>query len=104
MGYRTNFQKTPELVLPTGPALYSHNVWQSPDMKKIRDRYVQGLFFQKYNTGLQAYYNKDWSAARSCFQSILENFDDGPSKYFLTQIKQNNGIPPKDFREYGIAD
>jgi len=99
----TNFQSPPELVLPTGPALYSHNVWQSPDMKRIRDKYVQGLFFQKFNAGLQAYYNKDWDSAQLCFQQVLDNFDDGPSKYFMTQMKIHKGVPPKDFREYGIV-
>ncbi|KAL3921868.1 MAG: hypothetical protein SGILL_002519 [Bacillariaceae sp.] len=96
-------QGPPELVLPTGPALYSHNVWQNPDMKKIRDKYVQGLFFQKFNEGLQAYYSKDWDSARVCFQLVLENFDDGPSKYFLAQMKMYNGVPPRDFRPYGVV-
>ena len=78
-----NFQGPPELVLPIAPALYSHNVWQSPDMKRIRDKLVQGLFFQKFNAGLQAFYNKDWDMARQCFETVLDNFDDGPSKYFM---------------------
>jgi hypothetical protein len=96
-------QGPPELVLPTGPALYSHNVWQSHDIKKIRERYVQGLFFAKYNSGVQAYYSKDWDSAKICFHQVLENFDDGPSKYFLKQMKKYNGVPPKDFRNYGIV-
>jgi class 3 adenylate cyclase len=98
-----NFQGVPELVLPTGPALYSHNVWQSPDMKRIRDKFVQSLFFQKFNAGLQAFYGKDWDLAKQCFQTVLENFDDGPSKYFMEQIKAHKGVPPKDFKEYGLA-
>lgn len=93
----------PELVLPSGPALYSHNVWQSPDMKRIRDKFVQGLFFQKFQSGLQAFYNKDWDMAQQCFQTLQDNFDDGPSRYFLDQIKQHNGVPPKNFLEYGLA-
>ncbi len=96
-------QFLPELVLPSGPALYSHNVWQSPDMKRIRDKFVQGLFFQKFQSGLQAFYNKDWEMSQQCFQTLLENFDDGPSKYFLDQIKKHSGVPPKDFLEYGLA-
>lgn len=96
-------QGIPELVLPTGPALYSHNVWQSPDMKRIRDKFVQGLFFQKFQAGLQAFYSKDWDMARQCFQTVLENFDDGPSKYFMDKIMKNKGVPPKDFLEYGLA-
>jgi hypothetical protein len=98
-----NFQGPPELVLPTGPALYSHNAWQSPDMKKIRDKFVQGLFFQKFGAGLQAFYSKDWDMAKQCFQTVLDNFDDGPSKYFMSQIKAHKGGPPKDFLEYGLA-
>lgn len=87
----------PELVLPTGPALYSHNVWQSPDMKRIRDKYVQGLFFQKFHGGLQAYYNKDWETAHVCFQTVVDGFNDGPSRYFLAEMKRHNWKPPKDF-------
>jgi hypothetical protein len=102
-GNNPAYQGLPELVLPTGPALYSHNVWQSPDMKRIRDKFVQGLFFQKFQSGLQAFYNKDWEMARQCFLTVLENFDDGPSKYFMDQIKKNKGVPPKDFLEYGLA-
>jgi class 3 adenylate cyclase len=100
---KPNHQGPPELVLPTGPALYSHNVWQSPDMKRIRDKFVKGLFFQKFNAGLQTFYGKDWETARQCFQTVLDNFDDGPSKYFMSQIKENKGVPPKDFLEYGLA-
>jgi class 3 adenylate cyclase len=98
-----NFQNPPELVLPTGPALYSHNVWQSPDMKRIRDKYVQGLFFQKFSAGLQAFYSGDWDAARLCFQTVLDNFDDGPSRYFMTQMQKHNGVPPRGFREYTVC-
>ena len=97
------FHNTPELVLPSGPALYSHNIWQTPDMKRIRDKFVKGLFFQKFNAGLQAFYSKDWRTAQECFQTILEKYDDGPSKYFMSQIKKNKGTPPKDFGHYGIA-
>jgi hypothetical protein len=40
---------------------------------------------------------------RRCFQTVLDNVDDGPSKYFMSQIKENKGVPPKDFLEYGLA-
>lgn len=93
----------PELVLPTGPALYSHNIWQSPDMKRIRDRYVEGVFFQKFQAGMQAYYNKEWDLARQCFQTLLEHYDDGPSKYYMEQMMKHNGVPPKDFLGYSLA-
>lgn len=93
----------PELVLPTGPALYNANVWQSEEMKKIRQRYSDGLFFQKFNSGLQSYYAKDWEHAKQCFQTILERFEDGPSKYFLQQIEDHDGVPPRGFTGYGKA-
>jgi class 3 adenylate cyclase len=97
------FHNPPELVLPSGPALYSQNIWQTPDMKRIRDKFVKGLFFEKFNAGLRAFYKKEWRTAQECFQTILENYDDGPSKYFMGQIKKNKGTPPKDFVGYGIA-
>jgi hypothetical protein len=93
----------PELVLPTGPALYNANVWLSEDMRKIRQLYSDGLFFQKFNSGFLSYYARDWEHAKQCFQTILERFDDGPSTYFLNKIKENNGVPPRDFKGYGSS-
>jgi class 3 adenylate cyclase len=93
----------PELVLPTGPALYNANVWVSEDMRRIRQLYSDGLFFQKFYSGLQSFYAKDWEHARQCFVSNLERFEDGPSRYFLTQIEENKGKPPKDFQGYGTG-
>lgn len=92
-----------ELVLPTGPALYNANVWVSDDMRRIRQKYSDGLFFQKFNSGLQAYYARDWEHARHCFATVLDLFEDGPSRYFLTQIEKTNGVPPRDFKGYGVA-
>ena len=92
-----------QLVLPTGLALYSHNVWQTPDMKRIRDKYVQSLFFQKFNSGLQSFYSKDWDTAKQCFQTVLDSFDDGPSNYFMAQMKKHDGVPPRDFLGFGLA-
>lgn len=93
----------PELVLPTGPTLYNANVWLNDDMRKIRELFSNGLFFQKFNSGLQSYYARDWEHAKQCFQTILERFDDGPSRYFLKCIEDNNGIPPRNFLGYGTA-
>eukprot|EP00522_Entomoneis_paludosa_P013153 CAMPEP_0172451694 /NCGR_PEP_ID=MMETSP1065-20121228/9625_1 /TAXON_ID=265537 /ORGANISM="Amphiprora paludosa, Strain CCMP125" /LENGTH=1163 /DNA_ID=CAMNT_0013203661 /DNA_START=207 /DNA_END=3698 /DNA_ORIENTATION=+ len=93
----------PELVLPTGPALYNASVWVSEDMRRIRQLYSDGIFFQKFNAGLNSYYSRDWEHARQCFVTILERFEDGPSRYFLTQIEKNNGKPPRNFRGYGTA-
>lgn len=92
-----------ELVLPTGPAIYNANVWVNEDMRKIRERYSDGLFFQKYSSGLQAYYSKDWDFAKQCFQQILDRFEDGPSRYFVNQMEVHGGVPPKGFKEYGTA-
>jgi hypothetical protein len=93
----------PQLTLPTGPALYNANVWVSEEMRRIRELYSDGIFFQKFNSGFQSYYSRDWEHAKQCFVTILERFEDGPSRYFLTQIEKNNGKPPRDFRGYGTA-
>lgn len=98
-----NRQVTPELILPTGPTLYNANVWQSEDIRKTRELFSDGLFFQKFNSGLQSYYARDWEHAKQCFQTILERFDDGPSRYFLNCIQDNNGVPPRHFPGYGTA-
>jgi class 3 adenylate cyclase len=90
----------PELVLPKGPAFYSRSIWLSPEMKRMREKYVSGIFFQKYASGLQAFYNKDWEMAKQCFMTVLDEFDDGPSRYFMKQIKDNDGVPPRDFLPY----
>lgn len=95
----THFQ----LILPTGPALYNPNVWTSEDMKTIRELYSDGLFFQKFMSGLQSFYAKDWDNAKQCFSVILERFEDGPSRYFVRQIEKHNGKPPRDFQGYGMA-
>jgi class 3 adenylate cyclase len=93
----------PQLVLPTGPALYNSNVWVSKEIRLIRNLYTDGLFFLTFNSGLQAFYAKDWVTAKTNFAAILDRFEDGPSKYFYDQIIKHKGTPPKDFRGYGIA-
>lgn len=91
-----------ELVLPTGPQLYSSNVWLQEDMRRIRHQYTS-VVFQTFSSGLQRYYEKDWPGARHCFEAIIERFDDGPSQYFLKQMKKHNWIPPPDFQPFGKA-
>ena len=93
----------PPLVLPTGPVLYNANVWTSEEMRTIRQLYSDGLFFQKFMSGLQSFYSKDWDHARQCFAVILERFEDGPSRYFMNQIEEYDGKPPRGFLGYGIA-
>jgi class 3 adenylate cyclase len=91
-----------ELILPTGPALYSPNAWLQEDMRRIRQPYTS-VVFQTFNSGLQKYYEKDWSGARQQFEAILERFDDGPSSYFLKQMKKYNWKPPPDFQPLGTT-
>ena len=93
----------PVLSLPNGPQLYNASVWVSEDMRRVRQLYSDGIFFQKFNAGLNSFYSRDWEHARQCFVTILERFEDGPSRYFLTQIEKNNGKPPRNFRGYGMA-
>jgi hypothetical protein len=97
----------PELILPVGPALYNANVWVSKQMKQIRVKFYDGIFFQTFNSGLQAFYLRDWETAAQCFSTILSNFEDGPSRYFYNQVwdaeKSALRKPPRSFRGYGIA-
>ena len=57
--------------------------------------------FQTFSDGLKSYYAQDWQHAKSCFETVLTQIDDGPSRYYLTQIEQHNGVPPRDFIGYG---
>ena len=92
-----------ELVLPTGPALYNANIWLQADMRRIRHQYTS-VVFESFNSGLRRYYDRDWTGARQCFESILERFEDGPSRYFFNQMKKHNWKPPADFQSYGRAE
>ena len=92
----------PELVLPTGPALYSNHIWSQSDMRRIRRKYSPAVLI-KYSDGLKNYYSGNWDTARRHFESVLERFDDGPSRYFLNEIEKNGGVPPPHFEEYGRA-
>ena len=99
----TDVSGPPKFELPTGPALYNSNYWiKSPEIRKMRERYTDGLFFHDFNTGLQSFYAKDWDRAKQCFENILERFEDGPSRYFLNQIKEHSGSPPRNFQPYAI--
>lgn len=89
-----------ELVLPTGPTPYTSNAWLQEDMRKIRHQYTS-VVFETFNLGLQRYYERDWAGAKQCFEAILERFDDGPSQYFLKQMKKHNWSPPTNFQPFG---
>lgn len=91
----------PLLVLPPSDALYTPSVWNSKELKKIRVRFSDGLFYQKFNEGLQAYYSKDWEQAKRCFRAVLDRVEDGPSRYFMKQMDEHDGAPPRNFLPYG---
>lgn len=102
-GGGNNKRSSKILVLPTGTAIYNANVWFTDEMRIIRQRYSDGIFFQKFNAGLQSFYSKDWDHAKQCFNTILGRFEDGPSRYFLNQIEHHDGKPPRDFLGYGTS-
>jgi len=92
-----------ELVLPTGRAFYSENIWQHPDIRRIRRRYTTNMF-DMFNLGLQKYYSGEWDEARINFEGVLDIFEDGPSMYFLEQMKKHDYTSPPGFQPYGILD
>jgi class 3 adenylate cyclase len=85
-----------ELVLPTGIQHYKDKVWLKEDIRLIREKYTTAVI-QDFNSGLQKYYDQDWVSARRYFEMVLERFDDGPSNYFLEEMKRHDGKPPKNF-------
>ena len=93
----------PDLTLPSGRSRYTLSSWNSEDMRIIRKRYSEGLFFPQFNAALQAYYTRDWDRAGETFAIILDRFEDGPSRYFLNQIKAHDGIPPRKFIGYNMV-
>mmetsp|Transcript_40237 Transcript_40237/g.60991 ORF Transcript_40237/g.60991 Transcript_40237/m.60991 type:complete len:510 (+) Transcript_40237:2758-4287(+) len=96
-------RQLPQLVLPTGPVQYDQSAWSSDDIKEIRKKFSGGFFFAKFKAGLQSYYTRDWEHARQCFQTLADQFDDGPSRHYLSIIDENDGIPPHNFTGYGAA-
>uniref|UniRef100_A0A7S4ACL1 Guanylate cyclase domain-containing protein n=2 Tax=Pseudo-nitzschia australis TaxID=44445 RepID=A0A7S4ACL1_9STRA len=99
---RETQKKTRELTLPTGPALYSENIWLQKDIKRLRRQYTT-FFFDTYNLGLKKYYSKEWDDAKMLFEANLKGFEDGPSRYFLNEMNKYDGIPPADFQHFGKA-
>ena len=91
-------QVSKKLVLPEGVCHYSERAWLDPDIRKIRHSYVSnGIFFPKYEEGLKAYCLKDWTHAKQCFELVLSQREDGPSRHFLRKIAEHNGVPPRNF-------
>ncbi|KAL3785884.1 hypothetical protein HJC23_008772 [Cyclotella cryptica] len=94
-----------ELVLPTGPSEYNERCWLAPDIRKIRRSYVSnGVIFPMFDSGLIAYYGRQWEHAKQCFLTVLAHIDDGPSRYYLKAMEKHNGVPPRDFIGYGLEE
>ena len=94
---------TRELDLPTGICEYDENSWFSSDIRRIRRSYDSSVItLPMFESGLIAFYDSKWTHARQCFERVLTSTDDGPSKYFLKVIKENDGVPPPGFAENGI--
>ena len=92
-----------ELVLPTGKQQYKDRVWLQEDIRLIRQQYTTAVI-QDFNSGLQKYYGKDWVNARKYFEMVLERFYDGPSNYFLEEMKRHDWKPPAKFSSIRRAD
>ena len=91
------------LVLPTGTSPYSEKAWLEPDIKTIRRDYVaNGIIFPKYAEGLKSYYAKDWAQAKQCFEFVLTQRDDGPSRYFLKKMEEHDNQVPRSFIGYSV--
>ena len=71
-------------------------------MRVIREKYTDGLFFPEFNSALNAYYAGNWKEAKKTFEKILGRVNDGPSRYLLSQIEKNNGVPPRKFIGYNV--
>lgn len=96
------------LVLPTGVRTYNERAWREPDIKKIRRDYVSnGIIFPKYQEGLKSYCTRDWGHAKQCFEFVLSQREDGPSRCFLDRMKKyegDEGVPPRNFIGYTPSD
>ena len=91
------------LHLPNSIHHYDQKCWLAPDIKKIRREYVSsGVIFPKYQEGLKAFYTKNWEHAKNCFDLVLSQHEDGPSRYFLKLIAEQGGVPPKKFIGYNV--
>ena len=94
-----------ELDLPTGPSEYNEKCWLSKDIKRIRRSYVtNGVVFPMFESGLIAFYGSQWDHAKQCFEHVLSQMEDGPSRYYLKKIEENDGVPPPDFIGYGLEE
>lgn len=96
-------QSDETLVLPTEQCIYKASIWLSDDMRVVRGKYAGGDFFQKFNVALQHYFNGEWSAAKEVFEEIDGRLNDGPSKYYLSKMKERNFVAPRGFAGWNEA-
>lgn len=85
-----------ELKLPRDAQQYKDREWLQEDIRMIREKYTTAVI-QDFNTGLEKYYARDWTSARRFFEMVLERFDDGPSSYFLEEMRRHGWKPPSNF-------
>jgi len=90
-----------DIHLPAGPAEFSNSVWISEEMRMMRSRYTDGMFFNTFDSGLRSYFSGNWVDAKRCFELILDRLEDGPSLYFMQMMKEHNWKPPFGFTGYG---
>ncbi|KAL3937309.1 MAG: hypothetical protein SGBAC_007561 [Bacillariaceae sp.] len=85
-----------ELELPSGIQQYKDREWLQEDIRMIREKYTTAII-QDFSSGLEKYYARDWISARRFFEMVLEQFDDGPSNYFLEEMRKHGWKPPSNF-------
>ena len=96
------WKRDDKLILPEDVVRYDASMWQDEDITIIRKKFSTE-FFLKFNNGLSSYIAGDWDAAKVHFDFMVEHFDDGPSKYFLKEMKKHNFIRPWNFNGYSEA-
>ena len=88
---------TDELVLPSGPVRYHSSLWQSENIRKIRQKFT-AKFLYNFELGLNAYLEGEWKEAKRHFEFMKQRYDDKPSKVLLEKMEEYNFIPPYKFR------
>lgn len=86
-----------KLVIPDGHLMYSNKVWHEKELLIIRERFTPA-FYEKFNSGYQAYIRSDWKKAKREFEYMVSFYNDKPSKYFLDKMRELKDKPPQNFR------
>eukprot|EP01083_Nonionella_stella_P026468 72888_1 len=89
-----------ELEIPEGTLIYTPNVWTCDDIRTIRKRFTDE-FYQRFQDGYTAYFSGDLTNAKNIFKSMVDDFQDGPSRHFLKKMKNSNDIPAPTFHFKG---